>query len=187
VIRRGRPAEALAVVAAAVLACAPARAAEIAALGGDSIDGASPSQGSASFAAAGLAWEKAIFRRASARLEVFPALVVREREHPVSTGLGGRRDTFSSAACLLGRYAMLDRGDVRILFEAGTGPFYAWDASVPEGGTHGNFLDQIGFTGTRGRWSASLRFVHVSNLDLAGRRRNPGFSFLAAGVELALP
>lgn len=184
-MNRPRPA-ALAALAALLIVSVPAFGAELVLFGGETFRGASPSQGAASFAAAGAAWEKRIFRRTSARLELFPVLIAREREHPVSTGLDGRRDAWASAACLMGEVALLG-GPTRVAFEAGAGPLYAWAHPIPPGGTHGNFFDQIGFSATRGCWSAHLRFVHISNLNLEGRRRNPGFSFIAAGAGLALP
>lgn len=177
---------AIAILASGFCVSVRARAADIVLLGGDSIRNASPSQGGAALAAAGAAWEKPIFRRVSARLELWPALVVRERDHPIATGLPGRRGAWASAACLMGKVALLD-GPTRVGLEAGVGPLYAWVHPIPPGGTRGNFFDQIGFSAARGRWSGYLRYVHVSNLDLAGRQRDPGFSFLAAGVGFTVP
>jgi len=188
--RIGRPPRAWAGAVLVVLGFVrPSRALEIFLLGGDSIAGASPSQGRLSFAAAGIAWQRRIAGGLSARLELLPVGAFRERIHPADAGPSDRRDVFASAACLLGRYTFIHSGirpgidaGAWLAFEAGAGPFYAFAHRVPEGGTRANFYDEIGLAGGRRRWNGYLRFVHVSNLDLQGHRRNPGSSFIAGGI-----
>jgi len=161
----------------------PSRALEIFILGGDSIAGASPSQGHLSFATVGIAWQRRIAGGLSARLELLPVGGFRERIRPADAGPSDRRNVFASAACLLGRYTFIRSGaGAWLAFEAGAGPFYAFAHRVPEGGTRANFYDEIGLAGGRRRWNGYLRFVHVSNLDLQGHRRNPGSSFIAGGI-----
>lgn len=159
----------------------PSRALDVFVLGGDSIAGASPSQGRLSFAGVGIAWQRPVAGRLAGRLELLPIGEFRERVRPADEGPSSRRNVFASAACLVGRYTF-GNAEGWIAVEAGAGPFYAFAHRVPEGGTRANFYDQIGLAGGRRRWSGYLRFVHVSNLDLQGHRRNPGSSFLAGGI-----
>ena len=170
----------LAAFAVAAAASIPALGAGLIATGGATIPGSSRLQGAASFAAMGVGWDKPISRRFSARLEVFPVQLFRERERPVGSA-NGRETVLASAACLLARYALVSSPSPLFL-EAGAGPVYAYRRRVPPGGTRANFFDQIGIAWMRGRWTLHARFTHVSNLDLQGRNRNAGFSFLGGAI-----
>jgi Lipid A 3-O-deacylase (PagL) len=154
--------------------------------GGGSIPGTSPSQGHASFAATGIFWEKALARRFSARLELFPAAVFRERERPVRFGDSRRVDVGASAACLLGRYVIANPASP-VSIEAGAGPFYAYGRPVPSGGTRANFFDQIGIAWKRARWEVHVRYTHVSNFGFQGRHLNPGVSFFSGAIGYFFP
>jgi hypothetical protein len=154
--------------------------------GGDSIAGTSPSQGHASFAAAGVFWEKSLSRRVSARLEVFPAAMFRERERPVRFGDSRRVNVAASAACVLGRYVIANSASP-VFIEAGAGPFYAYGRPVPSGGTRANFFDQIGVAWKLARWEIHARYTHVSNFGFQGRNLNPGVSFFSAAIGYSLP
>lgn len=176
------------VLAAAVallgLPCA-SFAAGILVTGGDKVQGSG--QGNAQFVGAGAFFEKPLSRVFDARLEVFPALLFRERARPEREGPSGRVTVLASAACVLARFRWRKDAPTSLFAEAGAGPFYAYSRPVPSGGTRGNFFDQIGVGARRGRWEYYLRFTHISNANIGPQRHrgNPGFSFASAGVGWA--
>ncbi|MGA7990294.1 MAG: acyloxyacyl hydrolase [Thermoanaerobaculia bacterium] len=125
--------------------------------------------------------------RFRASVEGHPFLFVRQRR----LDLAGTEERLGTAVAAL----LVYRGGAwgagwGFRAELGSGLVSFWDGCVPADGTRLNFLDQAGVSivrrGGSGRTlAAGYRFVHVSNLNVFGRNRNPGVSFHAAVVSVA--
>jgi len=100
-------------------------------------------------------------------------------------------DRTATSAAVFGRYWIEPRSAPAFYVEVGSGGIVLKERFPTRRGTRFNFITQVG-TGMRVELSDDLglllgvRYAHVSNADLKGDERNPGFDGLGGMVGIAL-